>query len=127
MPQTYKEPMPSKIYHILLTLCYVFAWLLPLVHEHEVEKERVEHRLCIAEYSHDGEADAANIHRKCQHQHHDDDHCVICQAGQSAKNGVVLAQNPVIPALPAIAAATSERHVYPICQLHRHIIQPRAP
>ncbi|MBQ7649978.1 MAG: hypothetical protein IJS15_03415 [Victivallales bacterium] len=25
--------MSSKNYHILLTLCYVFAWLLPLVHE----------------------------------------------------------------------------------------------
>ena len=119
--------MPSKIYHILLTLCYVSAWLLPLVHEYEVERERADHRLCIAEYSHDGWADVANIHRKCQHHHHDDDHCIICQAGQSAKNGVILAQTPVIPAPPVIAAATLERHIYSVCQLHRHTIQPRAP
>ena len=119
--------MSSKNYHILLTLCYVFAWLLPLVHEHEVEMECAEHRLCIAEYSHDGEADAANIHRKCQHQHHDDENCAVCQTGQSVKNGVVLAQNPVIPAPPVIAAATLEQHIYFVCQLHRHTIQPRAP
>ncbi|MBR4673700.1 MAG: hypothetical protein IKP00_04475 [Victivallales bacterium] len=119
--------MSSIIYHILLTLCYVFAWLLPLVHEHEVEIERAEHRLCIAEYSHDGGTDAASIHGKCQHQHHDDDHCVICQAGQSVKNGVDLTQLPVIPAPPVIAAATSERQINPVCQIHRHTIQPRAP
>ena len=119
--------MPSKIYHILLTLCYVFAWLLPLVHEHEVEKERAEHRLCIAEYSHDGGMDAANIHRKCQHQHHDDEHCAICQAGQTARNGVVLAQSSVIPAPPVVSSVNLERPRYPVCQLYRHAIQPRAP
>ena len=119
--------MTSRIPHILLVLCYAFAWLLPLVHEHEVARARAEHRLCMAEYSHHGGADAANIHRKCQHQHHDDGHCAICQAGQSAKNGVVLAQNPLVLAPPAIAAATPERHIYTACQLYRHAIQPRAP
>ena len=119
--------MPSKIYHILLTLCYVFAWLLPLVHEHEVAMERAEHRLCIAAYSHDGGTEAANLHRKCQHRHHENEHCAICQAGQSVRNGVVLAQPTVIPVPPVIAAAIPEQHIYHVCQLHRHTIQPRAP
>ena len=119
--------MPSKIYNILLTLCYVCAWLLPLVHEHEVENERAEHRLCIAEYSHDGGTDAANIHRKCQHQHHDDEHCAICQAGQTAKNGFSLAQNSVMQGPLVIVAATPEHLIFPACLFHRHIIQPRAP
>ena len=119
--------MPSRIHHSLLALCYVLAWFLPLAHEHDVARERAEHRLCIAEYSHDGEADAANIHRKCQHQHHDDGHCAICQSGQAARNGVFLAQKAVIAASPIISSAAPERRIYPICQSHRHIIQPRAP
>ena len=127
MTQTYKQPMSLKNYHILLILCYVFAWLLPLVHEHEVGMERAEHRMCMAEYNQDGSSDAANIHRKCQHHIHDDDHCAICQAGQSARNGVMLAQEPAVPAPPVIAVSILERNIFSICQLHRHLIQPRAP
>ena len=119
--------MSSKLHHILLALCYAFAWLLPLAHECEVEKERAEHRLCIVEYGYEEVAGAANIHRKCQHQHHDDGHCAICQSGQAAMNGVFLAQKAVIAASPIISSAAPERRIYPICQSHRHIIQPRAP
>ena len=119
--------MTSRINHILLLLCYLFAWLLPLVHVYEVEKERAEHRLCIAEYSHNGDADAANFHRKCQHHIHDDDHCAICQAGPSAKNGVMLTQEPVVPAPPVISVSIFERLIFTTCQIHRHLIQPRAP
>ena len=119
--------MTSRINHILLLLCYLFAWLLPLAHEHEVEKERAEHRLCIAGYIHNGGADAANVHRKCQHHIHDDDHCAICQAGQSAKNGVMLTQGLVVPAPSVVTISTLERLKLSTCQLHRHLIQPRAP
>ena len=118
--------MLSKLRHISLVLCYVFAWLLPPVHGYEVDKERAEHRLCIAEYSHGG-TDAANIHRKCQHQHHDDGHCALCQAGLSIRNGLVLAENLLIPVPPSIAAVTPEQHICSVCRLHRHLIQPRAP
>ena len=119
--------MPSKLRHISLVLCYALAWFLPLVHEHEVEKERAEHRLCIAEYSHYCGTDAASIHSKCQHRHHNDGHCAICQAGQSARNGIALEQNPVIPVPSIIVAATPERLIFPVCLLRRHIVQPRAP
>lgn len=122
-----RTKMPSRIHHILLALCYVLAWFLPLVHEHDVARERAEHRFCMAEYCHCGAGDAENIHRECQHRHHDDEHCALCQSGQSARNGFLLVQRAVIPEPQDIPASAPEHHVYAVCQLRRHIIQPRAP
>ena len=119
--------MPLKLRHILLTLCYVLAWLLPLVHEHEVEVERAEHRLCIAEYSHACDAGTTVLHKKCRHHHHDDDHCAICQSGQSVRQSLVLVQNPVLPTSYVSLPYESKSHLLHARQLLWHAIQPRAP
>ena len=119
--------MPSKLHHIALMLCYVLAWLLPLVHEHEVEKVRAEHRLCMAEYECGNDATAPVFHKQCQHKHHDDDHCAICQSGATVKQGLVLVQKPMIPTPQVASAAISDNRIFQARQLLWHAIQPRAP
>ena len=119
--------MQLKLCHIALTLCYLMAWLLPLVHELEVEVERAEHRQCIAEYSRHDDADTANLHRKCRHHHHDDAHCAICQSGLSVSQGVVLPQKPVLLMPQAKPAVIRQRNVFHVCQRLWHAIEPRAP
>ena len=119
--------MPLKLRHIALTLCYLMAWLFPLVHEHEVAAERAEHRLCLAEYGVSGDVDEVVFHRRCQHQHHDHAHCAVCQSGQSVRQGFVLVQKPVLPMPQANPAAISHRCLFHARQLLWHAIQPRAP
>ena len=119
--------MSSKLHHILLVGCYVLAWLLPLEHEHEVEKERAEHRLCIAEYDSCNDSASVVLHKKCQHHHHDDEHCTICQSGHSFRQGFVLSPKTFLPPSQATLGVISNKFIFLACQLFWHVVQPRAP
>ena len=118
--------MPEKFPQLILALCYLLAWSLPLVHEFQVDRELGEHRLCMASYCQAVAEGEEVIHSGCRHQHHEHSHCAVCQQNHHSQQLAVHAslddccneiQANRIPAAQTLPAS----------RLFRHVIQPRAP
>lgn len=116
--------MTEKFRQILLALCYLMAWGIPLVHECQVVKARSEHRVCLAECH--GDRGMVVLHNGCRHHGHDEEHCAICQQ-DSVGRQLSWGQKVSMPLTAATQDIINPPEVIHASRIFRHVIHPRAP
>ena len=97
-----------------------------MVHEYQMEKERAEHRLCLADCNDGADRTDVFLHKGCRHHGHDQDHCAICQQNsitQQIHNDQECSachKNIAYERYPLLEVVYASR-------IFRHSINPRAP
>ena len=118
--------MSARRYNVLLLLCYLLAWSLPLLHDCQLAGERACHCDRLVKCHDDMLAGPVVFDDDENSFHHDSANCPICQLSLSGQQ-VMFTDNAVESVSIVSREPVVSGYLFPHFRILRHCTQPRAP